>query len=155
MLERVIGTIGMIFIFLIVLMGAAMFMGVMGQWYKVQDQAQFLATSIADSGYESSTIQAEFNDWNAEYCRGEAIDQPGRKQLYRVHAMKPRSLGIPDHCGGRRQYADQPARLSVNTAQPDQGDRQIPVVIPVGDHMGTKGRDICLWLFFTLIMACL
>ncbi len=78
MLERVIGTIGMIFIFLIVLMGAAMFMGVMGQWYKVQDQAQFLATSIADSGYESSTIQTEFNDWNADYCRGDAsIDQAG------------------------------------------------------------------------------
>jgi hypothetical protein len=95
MLERVIGTIGMIFIFLIVLMGAAIFMGVVGQWYKVQDQAQFLATSIADSGYESSTIQAEFNDWNADYCRGEAIINQAGSNFNAYTQESPAPWGSP------------------------------------------------------------
>jgi hypothetical protein len=95
MLERVIGTIGMIFIFLIVLMGAAMFMGVMGQWYKVQDQAQFLATSIGDSGYESSAIQAEFDDWDARYCRNEATINLAESDFARYTQESPASWGSP------------------------------------------------------------
>jgi hypothetical protein len=95
MLERVIGTIGMIFIFLIVLMGAAMFMGVMGQWYKVQDQAQFLATSIGDSGYESSGIQTEFDDWNAEYCRDEATINPTGSNFSAYTQSNPVPWGSP------------------------------------------------------------
>ncbi|MGD0620964.1 MAG: hypothetical protein ABSA82_00640 [Thermacetogeniaceae bacterium] len=95
MLERVIGTIGMIFIFLIVLMGAAMFMGVMGQWYKVQDQAQFLAVSIGDSGYESSTIQAEFDGWNAEYCRDEATINQAESNFTGYTQSNPAPWGSP------------------------------------------------------------
>jgi hypothetical protein len=95
MLERVIGTIGMIFIFLIVLMGAAMFMGVLGQWYKVQDQAQFLATSIADSGYESSNIQAEFDAWNAEYCQDEATINQAESNFTGYTQASPAPWGSP------------------------------------------------------------
>jgi hypothetical protein len=95
MLERVIGTIGMIFIFLIVLMGAAMFMGVIGQWYKVQDQAQFLATSIGDSGYENASIQSEFAGWNAEYCRNEALINPSGSNFTAYTQSNPAPWGSP------------------------------------------------------------
>ena len=59
MLERFISTYGMLFMFFIFLLTGVILMGMINQWYMIQDQAQFIARSEGIyGGYTTDTASS-------------------------------------------------------------------------------------------------
>ncbi len=70
MLDKVIATFGALAILLIFAMTSAIFVGMIGQWYALQNQAQFLASSQGKyGGYTveaDNALQEYINDYNLD-----------------------------------------------------------------------------------------
>ena len=71
MLDRMVGTYGMLFIFFIFFFGACACMGMVGQWYTVQDQAQFVAMS--EGRYGGYTTDAETS--MDQFCQDDHLNR--------------------------------------------------------------------------------
>lgn len=57
MLDKVIALIGAVFVLMLFVMSAAVFLGMMSSWYALQDEAQFLAAS--QGRYGGYTVEAD------------------------------------------------------------------------------------------------
>lgn len=71
MLEKVIALFGAIFILLGFVMTSALFLGMMSQWYALQDEAQFLAAS--QGKYGGYTVEA--NNQLREFINNFKLDR--------------------------------------------------------------------------------
>jgi len=73
MLDKVIATFGALTILLIFAMTSALFVGMIGQWYSLQNQAQFLAASQGKyGGYTTvadDALQEYISDYNLDRSR--------------------------------------------------------------------------------------
>lgn len=83
MLDKVIGTIGSLFIILLFVICGAVFVSLIGQWYLIQNEAQFLAQSQGKYGgytQEANTQLASFiSEHNIERSRiNVQVSSPGR-----------------------------------------------------------------------------
>lgn len=88
MLEKVIALFGAIFILLGFVMTAALFLGMMSQWYALQDEAQFLAAS--QGKYGGYTVEA--NNQLREFINNFKLDRS--KLIVKVSAPNaPRPWG--------------------------------------------------------------
>jgi hypothetical protein len=66
MLDRVIGTFGALFVVLIFVLCGALFIGWIGQWYALQNEADFLAKSQGKYGGYTAEANAELAQFIAE-----------------------------------------------------------------------------------------
>ncbi|MEW5898764.1 MAG: hypothetical protein AB1652_06275 [Bacillota bacterium] len=66
MLDKVIATFGALFVILLFMLGGALFIGWIGQWYALQNEADFLAKSQGKYGGYTTEANAELNRFIAE-----------------------------------------------------------------------------------------
>ena len=66
MLDKVIGTFGALFIILIFVLCGVLFIGLVGQWYIIQNEAQFLAHSQGKYGGYTQEANNELQTFVAE-----------------------------------------------------------------------------------------
>ena len=66
MLDRIIATFGALFVILIFVFCGALFIGWIGQWYALQNEADFLAKSQGKYGGSTWEANAELNRFIAE-----------------------------------------------------------------------------------------
>lgn len=70
MLDKIIATFGALFILLLFAISATLFVGMIGQWYAIQNQAQFIASSEGKyGGYTTiadDSLQEFIKDFNLD-----------------------------------------------------------------------------------------
>lgn len=66
MLDKVIATFGALFILLLFTICGTLFIGMIGQWYAIQNEAVFLATSQGKYGGYTTEANAELNRFITE-----------------------------------------------------------------------------------------
>ncbi|NSW82733.1 MAG: hypothetical protein HPY90_05570 [Syntrophothermus sp.] len=59
MLDKVVGVFGALFLILLMTFTSALFIGMIGQWYAIQNEAQFLAVSQGKYGGFTTQANAE------------------------------------------------------------------------------------------------
>lgn len=67
MLDKVIGTFGVMFVILLFTITGGMFIGTIGQWYIIQNEAQFLAASQGKYGGYTTEANAELQKFIADH----------------------------------------------------------------------------------------
>lgn len=66
MLDKIIATFGALFILLIFTISGALFVGLIGQWYAIQNEAAFLAASQGKYGGYTTEANAELSRFISE-----------------------------------------------------------------------------------------
>jgi len=67
MLDKVIGTFGTLFVILLFAMTSTLFVGMIGQWYAIQNQAQFLAESQGKYGGYTTIANNSLNGFISDF----------------------------------------------------------------------------------------
>ncbi len=67
MLDKVIGTVGSLFVILLFVICSAVFVGYIGQWYIIQNEAQFFAQSQGKYGGYTQEANTQLSSFISEH----------------------------------------------------------------------------------------